>query len=157
MKICFCIDYLGGGGAERVMSLLANKMSSMGHCVFLIEASITDDITPFYSLSDKVKHIYLRPRNEKYSLCRKIKLLRNKIITIDPDIVVSFKYSVNIYTAIALLGTNIPHVVSERNNPYSCFENWKEKLFKKMVFRHSSGCVFQTEYRAARPFLQTLA
>lgn len=143
MKICFVIDKLGVGGAERVMTVLANEMIKKGHSVFLIEASV-ETPSNFYFLDPCVTHIN-NLRANKQGVFKKINFLRKTFKTITPEIVVSFKYMVNFYTHVALFGLHIPHVMSERNNPYTYSDNFIAKHFKKLFYKMAQGTVFQTQ------------
>ena len=90
MKIAFIISSLGSGGAERVLSLMANYWTQKNYRIVVITL---DNSTPFYSLEDGVKL-------EKLSLLKnsgsvfsaianniiRIKIIKKKLIEIDPDI-----------------------------------------------------------------------
>jgi glycosyltransferase involved in cell wall biosynthesis len=143
MKICFCIDKLSNGGAERVISNLANSFCKNGHSVSLIETS-TKKWDCFYKLSKDIFHVQLLEGEHKINSFKKIHLLSRQIKSIKPDVVVSFKYQTNINVYLALLGTGIPHIVSERNNPYVYNINKLGRIMKKIVFKKATGCVFQT-------------
>lgn len=144
MRICLCIDKLGNGGAERVISILANQFSLMGHDVQLIETS-TKQWCSFYKIEDSVKRIFLLDTFSKEGSLNKIKALKRCLDSIKPDVIISFKYQTNINVFLANLNLKIPHIVSERNNPFTYDIGISSKLFKKFIFRHSSGCVFQTD------------
>lgn len=58
MKITFLTASLGSGGAERVVSLLANRMTEMGHQVAII-CLLYDDI--FYNINSGV-NITIAPK-----------------------------------------------------------------------------------------------
>ena len=51
---------------------------------------------------------------------------------------------VNVYTWLSLLGTNIPFIVSERNDPRRDPPQKLLRLLKGMSFSSANGCVFQT-------------
>ena len=145
MKICLCIDMISSGGAERVISTLANEFSNIGHEVFLIETSNFDK-KPFYSLNSKVKHIQLLEKVQKrINFVKKIPIAKKCINEIKPDVVISFKYQTNFLCYFALKRTGILHIVSERNNPYKYSNGFVSKILRKRVFRKADGCVFQTK------------
>ena len=143
MRICLCIDKLSNGGAERVISTLANQFVLMNHDIFLIETS-TKKWDCFYQLNDAIKHIFLLDHLTKNSNINKVKILRKYLKSISPDVVISFKYQTNINVFLANINLGIPHIVSERNNPFSYNIGLSSKLLKRFIFKHSSGCVFQT-------------
>ena len=143
MKIVFICDTLGSGGAERVISTLSNEFVIKGHDISIIMLS-KEASTPFYDLNEKIRLHYLTRNNDKkISFFKKAKLLKNSVLEIKPDIVISFLSYVCIYTWWALKKTRIPFIVSERNDP-----NHRGKirqLLLNMSFKKATGCVFQTE------------
>lgn len=140
MKICFSISSLHCGGAERVISTLANEFTKMGHsvAVLLISSSKAES---FYTLEEKVRVIpVLNDCNKK--ILRRVRDIKKIVKSLKPDVVISFLPHICIYMHFALKGTGIPHIVSERNDPnqYGKFK----QLMLKHIFRKSAGCVFQT-------------
>lgn len=113
MKLLFYISSMRGGGAERVMSILCNKLIERGHDVYLatnIQLPILYDIDKKVNLLD----IYV-PRNQNriknaYKYGKKI---RNVAKQINPDIIISFVWSLNAITILATLGLSIPIIASE--------------------------------------------
>ena len=144
MKICLCIDKLNSGGAERVLSTLANEFCNMGNDVILIETS-TSKWDFFYNVDSRINHIFLLDHANKHKgIFKKIAALRDCFKTEKPDAIVSFKYQSNINVHFANLFLKIPHIVSERNDPYRYNINFLSKILKKRIFRRSNGAVFQT-------------
>lgn len=136
----FACDTMGSGGAERVISILSNSFVSKGHDVSILMIG-SDASTPFYSLNDKIKLLYLS--NERLGFFKKSKLIKKKILENKPDIVISFLSYVCIYVWWALRHTKIPYIVSERNDP-NHRGRLKQHLLNKS-FKKAKGCVFQTE------------
>ena len=145
IRVCFCIDKLDSGGAERVLTTLANEFCKLDCDTYLIETSSFNSL-PFYNISNDVKHIQLLNHvKKKVGFFRKTRLLRKEMKKIKPNVVITFKYPVNIYTTFALFGLKCIHVVSERNNPYTYSVGFVSNFLKKPIFRKADGCVFQTE------------
>ncbi|MCR4661086.1 MAG: glycosyltransferase [Clostridia bacterium] len=134
---------MDSGGAERVISSLANSFSDFGHEISIIMLAKRASGS-FYKLSDKIRLIGLTTNLSKDpSFLRKSRLLKKQILDIRPDVVISFLSYVCIYTWWSLHGTRIPYIVSERNDPNS---RGKIKQFLLNIsFKKSSGCVFQTD------------
>src|ERR1700741_3072856 len=58
-RMCFVIgQFSAPGGAERVMSILANHWAARGHAIRLID--IAGDGTPFYELDSRIDFCRLR-------------------------------------------------------------------------------------------------
>ena len=89
MRILFAIGNLDSGGAEKVVSTLANSFVENGHHVgiVLISSAMRES---FYEIGEKVEVIPLLPNNEKISISKKTKLLVKQIKRFNPNILVSF-------------------------------------------------------------------
>ncbi len=145
MNICFCVDSMGSGGAERVVANLSSFFIESHEDVSIIMTSVKEKKS-FYALNEKVKLFCIcEGSNKKINPIKRIKLLKKTIKHINPDVVISFLPHVNVYTAFALKGLKIPHVVSERNNPYIDPQNKLLRFLKESVFKRADGCVFQAK------------
>lgn len=123
MRLTLIISSLGHGGAERILSELANYWVSQGHQITLLTLA-SPDTKPFYFLEHKINLIQLDQSHPELPLFtrlrnifRRIFCLRKTIRTLNPDMVVSFVDVMNITTLIATIGLKIPIVVSERIDP----------------------------------------
>lgn len=144
-KAVFVCDTMGSGGAEKVISILANQMSLQSIEVIIIGVADLKPAHSFYALKNGVTYTNFSDNSGKRikSFVR-VFILKRKIKEIHPDVVISFLPNANIYTTFALIGTKIPHIVSERNNPYIDPTGKIIRFLKKYSFRCASGCVFQT-------------
>jgi GalNAc-alpha-(1->4)-GalNAc-alpha-(1->3)-diNAcBac-PP-undecaprenol alpha-1,4-N-acetyl-D-galactosaminyltransferase len=123
MKVTLVIYGLSGGGAERVMSIIANYWVSQGWGVTLIML-VAPTTAPFYPLDPRIKlkplGIAGKSTNKLAAIgnaWQRVKILRREIIASQPDVVVSFMNAVNVYTIAACLNSNIPTIVSEHIYP----------------------------------------
>ena len=112
MKIVFTLASLGSGGAERVVSLLANKMAEQGHQVEIICLKFND---VYYKLHPDVK-VTLAMKQTKNRITE-VSWLRKYVKQEKPDVVIAFTEGVYCFTIAALLGTKIPVIASERLDP----------------------------------------
>ena len=113
MKLLFCIPHLATGGAERVMSLLANKFVSNGNDVEIV---LLSSDRRSYQLDSRVK-LSFAGADGRSSLIRRMKWLRRTVKQNHPDVVVVFLVKAYCMTLLSLLGTKIPVIASERNDP----------------------------------------
>lgn len=144
-RVLFTCDTMDSGGAEKVISVLANQMAVSGIKVRIIGVADCREPNSFYELNQDVIYDNLRKRNgKKLSHLNRSLALRRKIKEIQPDVVISFLPNANIYTWLSLVGLSIPHIVSERNNPYVDPKEKVIRLFKKLSFFFADRCVFQT-------------
>lgn len=140
MKITFLTASLGSGGAERVVSLLANRMAEMGHQVE-INCLLYDDV--YYKTSPDVK-LTIAVRICPGNLVKRLFWLRNYVKTSGTNVCIAFTEGVYCATICALMGTRIPVIASERLDPH--YMSWKRKLLKKIFLPHAAWLVVQTEY-----------
>jgi GalNAc-alpha-(1->4)-GalNAc-alpha-(1->3)-diNAcBac-PP-undecaprenol alpha-1,4-N-acetyl-D-galactosaminyltransferase len=123
MKVTLIIYALGGGGAERVMSILANYWASHGWDITLIML-VDPTEASFYQLDPRIKLRSLGIAEDSTNLLaaiantyRRVKILRREIIASAPDVTISFMNSVNVYNILACWNLNIPTIVSEHTYP----------------------------------------
>ena len=138
MKIIFTLASLGSGGAERVVSLLANKMAEQGHQVEIICLKFND---VYYKLHPEVK-VTLAMQQTKNRLTE-VFWLRKYVNQEKPDVVIAFTEGVYCFTIAALLGTKIPVIASERLDPSAM--TWKRNLLKRILLPYADWLVVQTK------------
>jgi glycosyltransferase involved in cell wall biosynthesis len=156
MKILLIISSLRGGGAERVMSTLANKWVTNNHKVHLI--SIDDGKSDFYKLDPRVSRRYLNQAKESSNIIhgfilniKRIISLRRITSAISPDIVLSFLDSTNIISGLALVGTRFPLIVSERTDPFVRSIGIFRSLIRPFIYRNfANKVVLQTQQVAIK-------
>lgn len=148
-KIFFVIQSLSCGGAERVVSILANEFSRREYKVYVV--CFYDETKDFYKLNDKVIKINLNLNESKgilskiVSNIKRILKLRKLIKKEKPDITVSFMEvpSVILILSSFLLGNKV--VVSERTNPEKHKIDIVVFLLRKYLYRFVSAVVVLTE------------
>ena len=125
MRLTLIISSLSAGGAERVVTLMANYWADKGRSITLLTF---DDGTlpPFYALDARVHHRALAIASDSthtlaalWSNLRRVRRLRSAIRASRPDGVISFLDRVNILTLLATRGLKIPVVVMEQAHPGS--------------------------------------
>lgn len=143
MKLVFITPGMTFGGAERVISILANIWCDMGHEVSIFITAT--DRQPVYKMNKKIKVEYFADYNEKgVSHFKLIAAIRKFVRKEKPDSVLSFMNDVCAYTIIALMGTGIPVIYSERNDPNKTNQGKFDKVFRKIVEIGAKYIVFQT-------------
>ena len=137
MKIIYTLASLGSGGAERVVSLLANKMDEMGHEVEIICLKY-DDV--YYQTNDSIKVVY--GKGQAKNNLSELFWLRKHIVQEKTDVVIAFTEGVYCFTIAALMGTKIPVIASERLDPSAM--TWKRNLLKRLLLPYVDWLVVQT-------------
>jgi glycosyltransferase involved in cell wall biosynthesis len=154
MRICCVIASLGTGGAERVMSNLANYWVTSGHEMTLITLSSE---TPFYPLEKAINVQQLGQTTEGacgiigrlWAIARRLLALRKAIKQARPDVVLSFVDIMNVTTLLACMGLPAPVIVSERTDPAFHEIPWLYKHLRTWLYRRAKAVVIQTKSAAA--------
>jgi glycosyltransferase involved in cell wall biosynthesis len=141
---------LGAGGAERVISWMANWWADAGHLVSL--ATLDDSgQAPFYPLDDRVHLVRLGVAgNSRHvgraltSNLRRVRALRRHLDT-DPNVVISFLDVVNVLVLLASWRRPWPVVVSERVDPYASRLPAIWRVLRRATYNRASRVVVQTE------------
>lgn len=139
MKIAFSMAYMRGGGAERVVSELANSFAEHGHQVSIMVAKAPECV---YPLKDQVKLVDLSAKDN--GILSRICALRSCVKENQYDVVISFLTGTNAETLLALAGLGVPVVVSERNNPYVDPKDKMYRFLRAVTYPFATGYVFQT-------------
>lgn len=151
MNITLIISSLPGGGAERVISNMANYWAAKGWQITLL--TFDDGSTPpFYQLNSKIHLIPLRIAGKSnnfleafWNTLTRLKILRLKIRSIQPDAVISFISSANVLSLLASRGLSIPVIISERVDPeYETLDlTWSQ--LRNWTYPYASALVVQTK------------
>lgn len=148
MHILVVANNLLPGGAERVIVQLLNNWVTKDIDCSLV---IINKTQHYYTLSPRIKlyelesfyHNAIINKFYKYGEVRKI------VKKVRPDIVLSLPEEIGIYVTGALLGTKIPVVVSERNNPWIMPNKKVTRILRKLLYPFTAGLIFQTEQAAS--------
>ncbi len=123
LNLTLVISSLGVGGAERVLSMMANHWAYAGRSVTILSYEEGSE-PPFYCLRPDVKHVPLGVarctgtiRAAALANVSRIRRLRRAISESEPHCIISFMDSVNVTTLIATAGLRLPVIVSERSYP----------------------------------------
>jgi glycosyltransferase involved in cell wall biosynthesis len=150
MQLALLISSLGAGGAERVMSLLANGLVARGHEVCLITLMPTG--SDFYNLDHRVQRRGLGLTGDSVGTMsalranvRRARALRRTIRVIAPDTVLTFITRTNVLALIACSGLPVRVVISERIDPANHSEGALWGGLRMLTYRRADAVVVQTE------------
>lgn len=147
-KIAFHLNCLEQGGAERVVSNLANQFAQRGYEVIIATEWYGDNE---FELDTKVKrvHVGLKDGDEKKNhliqILLRIKYLKKFIKEEKPDIFIPFARKALYRGLMAAYFMKIPVLISIRTDPVGHYDEWSDKLQIPFLFPRADGCVFQTE------------
>ncbi|MFN6468121.1 MAG: glycosyltransferase family 4 protein [Nostoc sp. SerVER01] len=150
MKITLIIHSLTYGGAERIISIMANYWSAKGWQITLL--TFDDNKIPDFFLDSHVIYIPLGIAKKSpntmigiWNNLKRIRILRNAIINSNPDVVISFMSKININSLLATRWLNIPVIVSERSNPGKSSLSWNWQQLRQWTYSFADKIVFQTQ------------
>lgn len=140
LDVLFVCNGLAGGGAERVVSLLANGFTANGKRVGVAVYNERDNE---YPLSPEVIKDYGPTGHGPLAKCRRLGWLRG-IVRGNPSAnVIAFEYFVNMQVILACWGLPNKVIVSERNDPARVGVG-KEPM-RTRLYRRADLLVCQTE------------
>jgi glycosyltransferase involved in cell wall biosynthesis len=123
MNVIFVISSLAAGGAQKVLSFLANHWAQRGWHVTILAFSGTSDV-PFFPLDPSVRYVPLGLVGESSNIVegawnnvRRILRLRDAIRHHAPKVVIAFMDQENMLTTLAVQGLAVPVIVSVRIDP----------------------------------------
>lgn len=129
-KIAFVTGSMGRGGAERVISVLANHYAAQGYDVqilMLLHKQVE------YELDSriKVRDLSNESKNATLDMPRMISAVRRFVKTEKPEAVVAFMAQICLVTGLACMGLPTRLILSERIDPAAVKRG---KFYEKILF-----------------------
>ena len=150
MRVTFVIFSMAGGGAQRVMSIMANHWAAKQWKITLLTYG-TPRAEVAYPLSPSVSHRALDIEGKSRGILRavatnirRLLILRQAVRASEPQVVISFLDRVNVRTILATIGLRIPVIVSERNNPARASINIWWRWLRRVTYPLATSLVAQT-------------
>lgn len=145
-KIIFVAATLGGGGSERVMLNLANKMYDKGNKVVMLQTSGKGKRNNAYRLHEgiKIEFAVSVHKNKLLRIIDKTKQIRKIFKKYTGYTIISFLPDVNMYSIIASGCLNNKIIVSERNDPNKEPGNPQLRKIRNLLYKFADHIVFQT-------------
>ena len=149
MKLIFVTGGLISGGAERVMSIIANGLSKRGLNISIISKQ---HLKPFYKLNDSVKVLYPEG-NISYNNGFK-RFFSRLIVLIDifkilkfekPDIVIPFSTTTNGSIIIIAKLLNIKVIASEHSNHKVGLKSPSICFIKRLIYKMTDYLMVLTQ------------
>ncbi len=149
MRITLVISTFDIGGAQRVLSLMANYWASQRHEVTLI--SLSPQSEDWFELHPLVKRVPLNLLAASSHLgqalvknAMRVLRLRGELTNSSPDVVISFMDTTNVLTLLASRGVSVPVIISERNDPYRHSMGSVWDTLRSLLYRYADALVVQT-------------
>jgi glycosyltransferase involved in cell wall biosynthesis len=149
-RIALVISSLGGGGAERIVSGLAMRWARLGLDVSVV--TLGSRTTDAYDLDPRVRRVTLdlvRPSRHAVEglvqASRRIGALRRALVSLRPDVIVSFMTSTNVLVLLAAIGKRPRVFVCERTDPRRERVGPYWAALRRLLYPLAAGIVVQTE------------
>lgn len=152
-KIAFHLNCLEQGGAERVVTNLANQFVEKGYEVIIATEWYGENE---FQTDPRVKRVHVglraedKKKNHVIQILLRVKYLTKFIKEEKPDILIPFARKALYRGLMSAYFIKIPILISIRTDPVGHYEEWSDKIQIPILFPRADGCVFQTE--GARDF-----
>lgn len=144
-KVIFVTNFLGNGGAARVMSILADSLLEKNMEVEILSFLDRNDM---YKINDKIKITVIKCKS-KNKILQKIERISNLRKEIKKNkresTIISFEYFVNMQTIVANMFLKNKLIVSERNDPARTGNGKIMRKLRNILYSFSDCLVCQTE------------
>lgn len=144
-EVIFVSNFLGDGGAARVISVLAEGLVNRGYKVTICSYPFKNKEE--YHHSDKVNYIKFNMNYQKGALYKieRIAKLRKEIKKHKDAIIISFEYFMNMQTIVAMVGLKNTLIISERNDPARVGGKTPIKQLRNLLYHFADCLVCQTQ------------
>ncbi len=139
-RIVFFIGTLMYGGAERVVSTLANALAEKYSSITIL---LYFDKEICYEIKTKVDVVIVEKETKSLNLLKNVLWIR-KFISINADVVFSFLSVFNMLMIVATLGFEIPVIVSNRSDPSNEPKNIFLRILRNKLYFFADVIIVQT-------------
>ena len=140
IKVLFLAENLSYGGAQKMLTFLANSLDKEKFQVSILNQNAEVPIAR--RLNEDIQYFEHKQYKGKLKRIKEIIYLRDKVVEEDIDVIVSFLTFPNLIATVVKLLCKVKVIISERGDPtiLSDFINRCFRLFENIA----DGAVFQT-------------
>ncbi len=146
MRVTFIIYSMQAGGAERVLSIMANYLAEKSYDVEII--TLDSKPSSFYPLNSKIHHTALDLAAASksrisgiFSNLRRLFRLRKAMKKSAPDAIISFMAETNVLSLLATRGLNLPVIITEHTDPWTAPVGKAWSVLRKRLYPYASRLV----------------
>ena len=144
-KILFAITGLGGGGAERVVSVWASQLAEQGYEVAILTFAKKENE---YEVCEKVKRLTVTQNIKEYlslSYIKRYKLMRKIVKEFSPDVVISLLQRMQIWMSFVTIGIDVKRIDTVRISPWHSNNGKIVDWLWKRCFKTGDLTILQSE------------
>ena len=147
MRVLFVTNSLGFGGAEKMITFIANSFYIRGNDVAVANLNCVPDYVNSHMqpLEDGVKVFSFEKRDNKGKKSYYIKGIKKIAKNFKADVIIGFTGFPNMYASIVGKLLGIPSIISERGDPSKTTGTTLKARICRAIINSSRGGVFQTE------------
>lgn len=145
-KIAFVTRVLSSGGAEGVLARIVKGCVDRGMECLVIAVQPTEGPS---IMPEGAETMVLSGETSLKGKLKVYRQVRRHVKEFGADVVLTMPEDIGIYALAGMLGSSIPVVVSERNNPWVMPYKKISRILRRLVYPFAKGLIFQTERAAS--------
>lgn len=150
-EVLFVSNFLGSGGAARVISVLAEEFANKGYNVTICSYPFKEEEEYYHVANVNYVKFKMQHKNGILYKIERITKLREEIKKHKSATVISFEYFMNMQAVVAMVGLQNRLIISERNDPTRVGGKFPTKQLRNFLYRFADCLVCQT-YEALEYF-----
>lgn len=139
-KILFFVSSMEDGGAQRVISILSNKLSERGFSVSILKYF---DTVNLFELDNRISVFSVEGSTGSISTVKNLGYI-HKVFK-DYDVVISFLAPFNMIALVANLFNRTPLIVADRNDPSKVPANRYVRFLRDQLYKLADRIIVQTK------------
>lgn len=148
-KILIAIGQLTGGGAERVATVWANELSEKGYDVSIVTCFPSENEYPIKKIINVHRVAETQNHYLQMSFSKRYIAFRCVLRKVNPDYVISFLLSMQVWIMLAAIGLPVKRIETIRLNPWRVFApNKLQWLLWKLCYCTCSKIILQSSDQA---------
>lgn len=146
-RIIFITNSIGFGGAEKMLTFVANSLSERGHTCAIVNLGGVPEYVNTYkqSIDEHIDVFNMKDKIPQKNRKEEISAVAQYAKKFRADALIGFTNFPNMYASIVGRILRIPSIMSERGDPTKTLSNTFKDIILKLIINSASGGVFQTD------------
>ncbi len=146
LRIIFITNSIGFGGAEKMLTFVANSLSERGHICAIVNLGAVPEYVNVYkqNIDEHIDVFNVKDKVQQKKRKAEIKAVAQYAKEFHADVLIGFTNFPNMYATVVGKMLKIPSIISERGDPAITLPNTFKDRILKLIIDSASGGVFQT-------------